>query len=354
MVKKFQQPVHGRSSLSNPDQRFQQWQRESFDDGWGSLEATVEKIKTELFIDNSKTVISYNQSPDIPFDRSINPYRGCEHGCVYCFARPSHAWLGLSPGLDFESKIFYKPDAASLLAKEINKPGYECAPIALGINTDAYQPAERQLGITRQILEVLQHHKHPVSIVTKSALIERDLDILEAMAGENLVHIAVSMTTLDKSLSRTMEPRASSPRRRLQTIETLRRHHIPVGSLIAPLIPVLTDAEMETILKAVHDAGARFSGYVMLRMPHELKQLFREWLVQHYPDKAEHIIHRIQDLHGGQDYRPEFGQRMRGSGVFAELINKRFKLAYERLDFPGISSLDCSNFQKNNEQLSLL
>lgn len=354
MVKRFQQPMHGRSSQSNPDQRYQDWQREQVDDGWDNLEQPTAKVKTELFIDNSKSVISYNQSPDVPFDRSVNPYRGCEHGCVYCFARPSHAWLGLSPGLDFESRLFYKPDAPRLLAEELNHPRYQCAPIALGINTDAYQPVERQQGLTRQLLEVLYEHRHPVSIVTKSALILRDLDILEVMAADNLVHIAISLTTLDKELARHMEPRASSPQRRLETLRTLHEQKIPVGALIAPVIPVLTDAELETILNAVHEHGAQFAGYVMLRMPHEIKQLFREWLQVHYPGKAEHIIHRMQDLHGESGYSAEFGSRMRGSGVFAELLQKRFKLAHKKLNFPGIAPLSCEHFRKAQEQLSLL
>ncbi len=347
MSKKLNQPLKGRGALSNPDNRFEEISRELIDDGWDNLEQTSEAIRTSLTVDSAKSVISYNQSPDVPFDRSINPYRGCEHGCVYCFARPTHAWLGLSPGLDFETKLFYKPDAAELLKKEINKKNYRCAPIAVGINTDAYQPVERKLGITRQILEVLSEHRHPLSIVTKSAMIERDIDILAEMAKHDLVQIAISITTLDHDLARTLEPRASAPQRRLQTVARLSDAGIPVAVLAAPLIPVLTDSELEKILSAARQAGADWADYVLLRLPHELKELFQDWLNQHQPLKAEHIKSRIRDCRGGRDYQAQFGKRMRGEGIFAELLKKRYQLAMKQLDFPGVSELNMDLFKQS-------
>ena len=347
MSKKLTQPLKGRGALSNPDNRFEEISRELIDDGWDNLETTPSPIRTSLTVDSAKTVISYNQSPDVPFDRSINPYRGCEHGCVYCFARPTHAWLGLSPGLDFETKLFYKPDAAQLLRKEINKKRYRCAPIAVGINTDAYQPVERKLGITRQILEVLAEHRHPLSIVTKSALIERDIDILAEMSKDDLVQIAVSITTLNQDLARKLEPRATAPQRRLETVARLSDAGIPVAVLAAPLIPVLTDSELETILKASREAGASWAGYVFLRLPHELKELFQGWLEEHEPLKAEHIMNRIRDSRGGQAYQAQFGKRMSGEGIFADLLKQRYQLAMKQLAFPGSSELNTSLFKQN-------
>jgi DNA repair photolyase len=346
MSKDLTQPLKGRGALGNPDNRFETISRELLDDGWDNLEQPPEPIRTTLTVDSAKTVISYNKSPDIPFDRSINPYRGCEHGCIYCFARPTHAWLGLSPGLDFESRLFYKPDAAELLNKEINKKNYRCQPIAVGINTDAYQPVERKLGITRQILEVLAEHRHPFSIVTKSALIERDIDILADMAQDNLVQIAVSITTLDHSLARKLEPRATAPMRRLETVARLADAGIPVAVMAAPLIPVLTDSELETILSAAREAGAGWAGYVMLRLPHELTELFTAWLEQHAPLKAEHVMNRIRDCRDGKNYDATFGKRMTGDGVFAELMQKRYRLAIKQLGFPGGSELDTSLFKQ--------
>jgi len=356
MSKKLTQPLKGRGSLSNPDNRFEQHRRECVDDGWDNLEQTPQAIHTTLSVDTARKVISYNQSPDVPFDRSINPYRGCEHGCIYCFARPTHAWLGLSPGLDFETQLFYKPDAAQLLREELNKKNYRCAPVVLGINTDAYQPVERKTGLTRQLLEVLLEYRHPVTIVTKSALIERDLDLLGKLAAHDLIQVAVSITTLKRELSTRLEPRTAAPDRRLKTAQMLAESGIPTSVLAAPLIPVLTDSELEDILTAARDAGAGWAGYVLLRLPHELKELFRDWLDEHEPLKAEHVMNRIRDCRGGQEYQAEFGKRMSGEGLFAELMQKRYRLAMKRLDFPGLPELNSELFQQPAEtkpQLSL-
>lgn len=341
MTKK-QDTFKGRGSIANPANRFHDHHSDAFDDGWYQDEP--EKPVTELYLDNSRSILNYNQSPDIPFDRSINPYRGCEHGCMYCFARPTHAYLDCSPGLDFETKIFYKPNAAELLEKELAAKKYRCAPVALGINTDAYQPVERKLKITREILEILSRCSHPVSIVTKSAMVERDIDLLAPMAEKNLLHMMVSVTTLDAKLARSLEPRAAAPHRRITLIDNLRQAGIPVGVLVAPVIPVLNDNEIESILETVRQAGALTAGYVMIRLPHEVRDLFRQWLDQHVPLQAEHIMNRIRDLRGGKEYDAEFGQRMRGTGVFAELVEKRFSIAYKRLKFPGMPEFDSSRF----------
>lgn len=352
-------PIHprrGRGALDNPDNRFAEHGREAFDDGWDSLGEPAPPLRTELFADTSKSLINYNDSPDIPFDRSINPYRGCEHGCVYCFARPTHAYLGLSPGLDFESRIFYKPDAPALLRRELSRPSYRCAPIALGINTDAYQPAERRLGLTRAVIEVLAEFGHPFSIVTKSALIERDLDLLAAMAERHLVQAAVSVTTLDRHLARALEPRAAAPERRLETICRLRAAGVPVIALVAPMIPFLNDHELEDILAAVREAGALDAGYVLLRLPHEVKDLFQDWLAAHVPLKAERVMKRIRDCRGGKDYDSRFGTRMRGEGEYADLISRRVRLARKKIGFPGNDTpLDCAQFKVPGraEQLEL-
>lgn len=335
----------GRGAAGNPDNRYAEYRREACDDGWGSLDAPPAALRTELLVDASRTVISYNESPDVPFDRSINPYRGCEHGCVYCFARPSHAWLGLSPGLDFESRLFHKPDAPAILRRELARPGYRCAPIALGINTDVYQPVERRLGLTRAIIEVLAAHGHPFSVVTKSALIERDIDLLAPLAAANLVQVAVSVTTLDRHLARRLEPRAAAPERRLQTIRRLTAAGIPVTVLAAPMIPFLNDHELEAILAAVRGAGAVDAGYVLLRLPHEVKDLFRDWLALHEPLKAARVIQRLRDCRGGRDYDSRFGRRMCGEGGFADLLARRFRLARRRLGFPGAPPLDCGRFR---------
>lgn len=341
-------PTHfkkGRGALSNPTGRFEQLTQEEFDDGWDDPDKFHPKIPTQLFVESAKTVITYNQSPDVPFDRSINPYRGCEHGCVYCFARPSHAYLGLSPGLDFETKLFYKPDASALLKAELGAKNYRPAPIALGINTDAYQPVERQLKLTRRILEVLHLANHPVSIVTKSSLIERDLDLLAAMAKFGLIHVCLSITSLNPELARRLEPRAAAPRRRMQTLAKLAEAGIPVSVLIAPLIPILNDCELEKILQQSREAGALDAGYVFLRLPHELKDLFEEWLQTHEPLKASHIMNRVYDSRGGKAYDSTFGVRMRGSGQYAEMLSQRFRLAMKRLEFPGLPPFNTALFK---------
>lgn len=345
MAKYLNQPRKGRGATGNPDNRFEACTREEVDDGWGGLDAQVEPLRTTVQADTARTVIAYNDSPDIPFDRSINPYRGCEHGCVYCFARPTHAYLGLSPGLDFESRLFYKADAAALLRRELARPGYRCAPVALGINTDAYQPLERRLGITRQILEELREHAHPVTLVTKSALIERDLDILGDMARDDLVQVMISITTLDRELARSLEPRAAAPQRRLETLRHLSAAGIPAGVLVAPLIPVLTDAELETILGEARSAGACAAGYVLLRLPHEVKDLFKDWLARHRPLQAEHVMNRLRDCRGGREYDARFGSRMRGEGIFAELLGQRFRKASRDLAFPGLPPLRSDLFR---------
>lgn len=321
----------GRASLSNAAGRFEKQSIQAEDDGWGSLDAELPPLLTEVIADSSRSLISYNDSPDIPFDRSINPYRGCEHGCVYCFARPTHAYLGYSAGLDFESKILFKPDAAHLLREELGKRNYHPAPLALGTNTDPYQPLERQHKIMRQILEVLAETRHPVSIVTKSSLIERDLDILAEMAKQGLAAACLSVTTLDRQLARSLEPRAAAPQRRLETISRLRAAGVPVGVMVAPLIPVLTDHELEAIIKAAHQAGAQSADYILLRLPLEVAELFQEWLRQHYPLKAEHIMNRIRDSRGGKAYDAAFHQRLRGSGAYADLIGQRFRLISKKL-----------------------
>ncbi len=334
---------HGRGALGNPDNRFHSHARADYDDGWGSAEP-LQPLATELLVDKSRTVIAYNQSPDISFDRSINPYRGCEHGCAYCFARPTHAYLDCSPGLDFESRIFYKPEAPALLRKELSKPGYRCLPLALGVNTDAYQPSERKLGLTRSILEVLGAFRHPATLITKSSLVERDIDLLSAMARQRLVHVMVSVTSLDRRLSRSLEPRAAAPRRRLETIRRLTEAGIPVGVMVAPVIPFLNDREIEAIVEQVHAAGALRAAYVMIRLPHEVKQLFRDWLEHHRPGEAQRVMQRIRDMRGGRDNDPTFGRRMTGAGVYADLIRQRFNKALKRHEFPGMPEFDCGSF----------
>jgi len=335
----------GRGATLSPDNRYSATTREELDDGWGNLDEPLDRLVTSLTVDSSRTVIAYNESPDVGFDRSINPYRGCEHGCVYCFARPTHAWLGLSPGLDFESRLFYKPDAPERLRQELRARQYRPAPIAVGINTDAWQPVERKLKLTRRILEVLVECRHPFSIVTKSSLIERDLDLLLEAARHNLVSVAVSVTTLDRKLARAMEPRATAPQRRLEVIRNLRVAGVPVSVLVAPLIPVLTDGEMEKILSVAHEAGAGAAGYVLLRLPHELKDMFRSWLSVHFPDKAEHVMNRLRDSRAGKDYDSQFGTRMRGTGEYADLLAKRFAIAERKLGFGEFPDLDCSQFR---------
>jgi DNA repair photolyase len=348
------QTLKGRGASLSPNNRFRDTIREAFDDGWQD-ETPLRPLQTTLARDNSQTVITYNKSPDVPFDRSINPYRGCEHGCVYCFARPTHAWLDLSPGLDFETRLFYKPDAPSILRKELARKRYRCAPIALGINTDAYQPVEREQQLTRRIIEVLLEARHPFSIVTKSALIERDLDLLQTAAQQKLASVAVSITTLNKKLARYMEPRAASPERRLETIQQLAAAGIPVAVLVAPVIPALTDHEMENILTRSREAGADAAGYVLLRLPHELKEMFRNWLNHHEPLKAARVMNRLRDCREGSDYQSQFGSRMRGTGVFAQLLENRFNIYAQRLGYGNMPELDCSQFRppRLDDQLAL-
>ncbi|MHB8426101.1 MAG: PA0069 family radical SAM protein [Gammaproteobacteria bacterium] len=323
----------GRGALSNPAGRFETRTRENSRDGWEQPEEdALPPLETTVTADPARSIISRNQSPDIPFDQSINPYRGCEHGCVYCFARPSHAYMNLSPGLDFETKLFYKEHAAELLEKELRKPGYHCQPITLGANTDPYQPIERKLKVTRSLLEVLQRFSHPLSIITKSTLVTRDLDILTDMAKRNLASVMVSVTTLDDALKRTLEPRAPGSGSRLRTVHALATAGVPVGVLAAPIIPMVNDAELEKILEQAAAAGACCAGYVLLRLPYELKDLFREWLETHLPLRAEHVMSLIRQSHGGKNYAAEFGIRMRGTGAYAELIARRFALACKRLN----------------------
>jgi DNA repair photolyase len=342
MGTKLPRHVHkGRGATLSPASRYAQNVREDTDDGWGSLDEPLPAPAT--------TLIAYNDSPDVGFDRSINPYRGCEHGCAYCFARPTHAWLGLSPGLDFETRLFYKPDAPAQLGRELAARAYRCAPIAVGINTDAYQPCERRLGLTRAILEVLVQTHHPFSIVTKSALIERDIDLIAAAAARRQASVCVSLTTLDGALARRLEPRAPAPARRLETIRALSGAGIPVTVLIAPLIPVLTDAELETLLEQARARGAHDAGYILLRLPYELKAMFRDWLHTHVPLKAEHVMNRLRDCRGGKDYDARFGVRMRGTGMYAELLGKRFRLAHARLGYMAAPELDCTEFTPPDE-----
>jgi DNA repair photolyase len=320
----------GRGARSNTTGRYEAAARVSFDDGWGSL-ADLEALKTEVYDEPARSIITRNDSPDISFDQSINPYRGCEHGCVYCYARPTHCYLGHSAGLDFETKLYAKPNAAALLEKELANPRYIPKTIALGTNTDPYQPIERERAITRSILEVLERAQHPVGIVTKSALVVRDIDILARMAQKGLVKVALSVTTLDRRLARSMEPRAATPAKRLEAVRQLSGAGIPTAIMVAPVIPALNEAEIETILLSAKEAGAREAGYVLLRLPLELKDVFREWLVTAYPDRADRVIHLLQSMHGGRDYEAQFGLRQKGRGPYAQQIALRFRLALKRI-----------------------
>jgi DNA repair photolyase len=352
------QPRKGRGAASNESGRFESEQRVAFDDGWGSAEEPPARADTTLSVDTTRTIIARNDSPDIGFDRSINPYRGCEHGCIYCYARPSHAYLGLSPGLDFETRLFYKPQAAALLRAELRKKGYVCKPIALGSNTDPYQPAERRLGITRAILEVLREFRHPVTIVTKGALIQRDIDILADMARQRLAVVTVSVTTLDRDLARVMEPRAATPERRLETIAALAAAGVPTGVLSAPMIPALNDREMEAILERARDAGATVAGYTLLRLPLELKALFKEWLEEHMPMKAAHVLSLVAQCHGGRLYDSAWSTRMTGGGPYAQMLAARFDRACRQLGFVARSTdaLDTTRFRpppQRGDQLAL-
>jgi len=322
--------IRGRGTSESPDARFLDTTRNAVDDGWDGMDPP-NPVQTTVTQEHPKTIISHNQSPDIPFEASINPYRGCEHGCIYCYARPSHAYMDLSPGIDFETRLFAKPDAAQLLRAELSKRNYKCTPIALGSNTDPYQPIEREWKITRSLLEVLNEFNHPLTIVTKSCLVERDLDILTELARKRLVQVFVSVTTLDGDLARKLEPRATAPWRRLETISKLKQAGVPAGVMFAPVIPVLNDPEMETVLTRAAEAGAISAGYVMLRLPHEVKQLFRTWLQTHYPLKAGHVMNRVRDIRGGRDNDPDFASRMRGTGIYAAIIEQRFRAICERV-----------------------
>jgi DNA repair photolyase len=349
-------PIKGRGATFNPANRFRREEREAVDDGWESgatpqdEEAGPEddlppRLKTVVTIQPARTIIAHNDSPDVGFSQSINPYQGCEHGCIYCYARPSHAYLDLSPGLDFESKLFAKPNAVELLRAELSKPGYVCDPIALGSNTDPYQPIEREWRITRQIIELLGACNHPITITTKGVLVERDLDLLAPMAARNLVRVGVSLAVLDRDLARKMDPRAPAPERRLLMIERLAKVGIPVTVMVAPIIPQLNDKSLEAILEAAAQRGASGAAWIMLRLPHELSPLFREWLETHFRLRAQHIMSVLQQIRGGRDNDPRFGERMRGSGAFVDLIEQRFDIAVKRLGLNGERApLDVTQF----------
>ncbi|MEO6264851.1 MAG: PA0069 family radical SAM protein [Luteimonas sp.] len=352
-ARKPQAPIKGRGAASYVSGRFEKTVARGEDDGWGSVyanaaddsaDAVAPRPHTQVTEERARSVISRNDSPDVGFSQSVNPYRGCEHGCVYCFARPSHAYLDLSPGLDFETKLYAKTNAAERLRHELARPGYVPSPIALGINTDAYQPIERHYRITRAVLEVLAECRHPVSFVTKSGMITRDLDLLSAMAGERLVTVYFSITTLDNPLAARMEPRATAPHGKLRAMRALSEAGVPVGVMVAPVVPMITDRELEHILEAAHAHGARAAGYVLLRLPHELKEIWREWLQLHYPERAAHVMSLVRQMRGGKDYDSTFGKRMRGEGPFAELIAQRFAKAHARLGYGRLPALDSSKF----------
>jgi DNA repair photolyase len=340
-------PRYLRGARSFIQGRFETVAREVFDDGWTPEERDERELKTSVTIERARSIISHNDSPDVGFSQSINPYRGCEHGCIYCYARPSHAYLELSPGLDFETKLFAKTNAAELLRAELAKPGYRPSTIALGANTDCYQPIERKHKITRSILEVLAECEHPVSIVTKSALIERDLDLLGPMGEKKLVRVFVSIGTLDRELARKLEPRAASPQRRLDVVRRLNENKVPCGVMVAALIPALNDKTMEHVLEAAAAAGAKEAAYVIMRLPNELKTLFKEWLAAHYPQRAEHVMSIVRQMRGGRENDPNFGTRMSGTGNYAGLMEKRFEIACKRfgINVRETADLDCSRFR---------
>ena len=320
----------GRAATLNPSGRFESASRHVFDDGWQTLDE-LPPFKTHVQVEKPKTIIAKNDSPDLHFDRSINPYRGCEHGCIYCFARPSHAYMGLSAGMDFETNLFAKPNAAKLLERELGKKGYKPRTLAIGTNTDPYQPIEKQHRITRELLEVLEATNHPVAIVTKSALVTRDIDILERMASKGLAKVAMSITSLDRKLSRAMEPRAATPGLRLKAIRDLSAAGIPTSVMVAPVIPALNDHEVERVLESAQAAGAEEAGFILLRLPREVSPLFRDWLLHHYPDRYRHVMNLIRAMRGGKDYDAEFGKRMRGDGPYAWQIGRRFEIACKKL-----------------------
>ena len=352
-------PVHalkarkGRGAVSNLQGRYELQAREHFDDGWTEGQGdddSAPSIKTQVFDEEARSILTRNASPDVPFNVSLNPYRGCEHGCIYCFARPTHSYLGLSPGLDFESKVFAKVNAPELLRRELAKPSYVPEPIALGVNTDAYQPCERDLRLTRRVLEVLHECEHPVALITKASLIERDIDLLADMASKRLAAVAVTITTLDPAVARTLEPRATAPARRLRTIRMLADAGIPVGVSIAPVIPFVTEPDLERILEATLEAGASSASYIVLRLPWEVNPLFQQWLQTHFPDRAQRVMNRVRDMRNGEDYDAAFGKRMRGEGVWADLIRQRFEKAANRLGMGSrarnFDVLDTSRFRR--------
>jgi DNA repair photolyase len=356
-------PLYLRGARSFVQGRFESVAREAFDDGWTPEEKGEGELATTVSEERARSIIARNESPDIPFEQSINPYRGCGHGCPYCFARPTHAYLELSPGLDFETKLFAKTNAAELLREELARPGYRVSPIALGTNTDCFQPIERQYGITRSILEVLAACDHPLTIVTKSALVERDLDLLAPMARKNLVKVFVSIGTLDRALARKLEPRAASPQRRVDVLRSLASAGIPCGVMVAPIIPALSDRSLEASLEAAAHAGATMAGYTILRLPYEVKDVFKEWLAAHYPQRAEHVISIVRQIRGGRDNDPRFHSRMTGAGEYAGLIARRFEIACRRLGLNGEErgtkarrELDCSRFRPpdSGRQMRLL
>jgi DNA repair photolyase len=341
----------GRGAVSNMQGRYEVQARERFDDGWTVQDEEVEDTsrKTSVIHEQAKSILTRNASPDIPFGVSLNPYRGCEHGCIYCFARPTHSYLGLSPGLDFESRIHAKINAPDLLLQELAKPSYVPESIALGVNTDAYQPCERELKLTRRVLQILHDCGHPVGLITKSSLIERDIDLLSAMAAKRQAAVAVTITTLDPAVARTLEPRAAAPMRRLRTIRTLTEAGIPVGVSIAPVIPFVTEPDLEHILTAVAEAGAISASYIVLRLPWEVSPLFQQWLQAHFPDRAQRVMNRVRDMRGGKEYDATFGKRMHGEGIWADLIRQRFEKAVERVGLgkrmSRFSALDASGFR---------
>ncbi|WP_438765770.1 PA0069 family radical SAM protein [Kushneria sp. TE3] len=348
-------PITGRGASDNLHHRFDRIRIEAVDDGWWQAD-TPASHATEVRPEHSRTAISRNQSPDMPFSSSLNPYRGCEHGCIYCFARPSHAYWDLSPGLDFETRLIARTNLPALLAEELAHPGYVCEPLALGANTDPYQPIERQHQLSRQLLEVLLRHRHPLTITTRSALILRDLDLLGALARERLVRVFISFTTLDSDLKRVMEPRAASPKARLKVIRTLREAGVPVGIITAPMIPMINDRELEKLLQAGRDAGATSAGYTLLRLPHEVRPLFEQWLCEHFPDRAEHVMSLIRQTRGGRDYDSRFGHRLRGEGPFADLLTQRFRLAIRRFGLNRRREeerLDTTRFAPPHQQIAL-
>lgn len=342
--------IKNRGAISNPAGRFEVETYEDFDDGWQSEddESAASTLETIFFPEQAKSIISRNDSPDLGFDQSINPYRGCEHGCIYCYARPSHAYMNLSPGLDFETKIFYKVDAAQLLEKELNKPRYVCKPIMLGANTDPYQPVESKLKVMRSILEVLNRYHHPAIIITKGSLIERDIGLLADMASRQLIKVAVSVTTLSTSLKQKLEPRTSAPKARLRIIKTLSDRGIPVRVMASPMIPMINDMELENILTLSKQAGALQASYILIRLPHEVKDLFKEWLQQYFPQRAEHVMSLIRQMHGGKEYDATFGRRMSGEGEYAQLLSNRFRIACKRLGLNSGASfaLDTQAFKR--------